>query len=126
MQDSSSIREKINQLLLNKYIGLNPSFKSSQCNYTMLDTFYNVIGDIELQNLYPIINPYLDGHSAMLSIIIESNNQKFIFNQPAYLLVYFSLWHWNSKIINEWPYDYESLESILRCSGYSSNLLNGA
>lgn len=38
----------------------------------------------------------------------------------------FSLWHWNNKIINGWPYDYESLLSVIRWSGYSSSLLYGS
>lgn len=123
MQDSTDIRTKVNQMLLRHYSGLNPNFKTEQCNYKMLDSFYNVIGDAELKDLFNEIEPYIQGHSAELKSIINVNTNSFIFNQPAYLFVYFSLWHWNNKIVNGWPYDYESLISVIKWSGYSINIL---
>ena len=123
MQDSTDIRAKVNQMLLRHYSGLNPNFKTEQCNYKMLDSFYNVIGDAELKDLFNEIEPYIQGHSAELKSIINVNTNSFIFNQPAYLFVYFSLWHWNNKIVNGWPYDYESLISVIKWSGYSINIL---
>ena len=126
MQNSTEIRAKVSQILLNHYCSFNPEFHSEQCNYKMLETFYNVIGDTELQDLYGEIVPYIKRHLADLKFIIHDNVENFIFSQPAYLFVYFSLWHWNNKIINEWPYDYESLESVIRWSGYSLNILYDA
>lgn len=126
MQNSSNIREQVSQVLLNLYSSLNPEFQTEQCNYTMLETFYNVIGDIEMQGLYDEIDPYIQGHTDILRSIIQMNQKSFIFNQPAYLFVYFSLWHWNNKIIDSWPYDYESLLSVIRWSGYSTNILYDA
>lgn len=126
MQNSVGIREQVSQVLLNLYTALNPEFQTEQCNYAMLDTFYNVIGDIELQGLYDEIYPYIQGHTDILRSIIQMNQRNFIFNQPAYLFVYFSLWHWNNKIIDSWPYDYESLLSVIRWSGYSTNILYDA
>lgn len=126
MQNSTEIRAKVSQMLLNHYCSLNPEFRSEHCNYKMLETFYNVIGDTELQDLYGEIEPYIKGHSADLKFIIDDNSENFIFGQPAYLFVYFSLWQWNNKIINGWPYDYESLVSVIRWSGYSLNILYDA
>lgn len=127
MQNSpDNIRSKVSQLLLQHYSSLNPEFQSKQCNYEMLDTFYNVIGDSELKNLFSEIEPYINGHSAVLKNIIRVNTENFIFNQPAYLFVYFSLWHWNNKIINGWPYDFDSLLAVVTLSGYSSSIVYGA
>ena len=126
MQDSTDIRQRVSHQLLTLYLSLNPNFHKEQCNYAMLETFYDVIGDEELQSLYNEIYPYIKAHSSVLRGIINVNNQNFIFNQPAYLLVYFSLWHWNNQIVEEWPYDSESLKSVIRWSGFSSNILYGA
>lgn len=126
MQDSVGIREQCSCILLNLYSCMNPNFQKEQCNYKMLDTFYNVIGDSELEGLYTEMTPYIRKHSDMLKQVIQCNKDRFIYDQPAYLFVYFSLRHWNNKIINGWPYDYETLVSIVRTSGYSSNILFGA
>lgn len=123
MQDSTDIRTQVSKMLLRHYSGLNPNFDTEQCNYRMLESFYDVIGDSELKGLYNEIEPYIQGHSAELKSIINLNIDSFIFNQPAYLFVYFSLWHWNNKIVNDWPFDYESLISVIRWSGYSASLL---
>lgn len=123
MQDSKDLRSYISDLLLSQYVILNPNFRKDLCNYRMLETFYNIIGDSELRDLQSQIEPYIVEHTSMLKKVIETNAEKFIFNQPAYLFVYFCLWHWNKKIVTEWPYDYESLMSVLRWSGYSSNIV---
>lgn len=123
MQDSDDIRRLISNQLLNRYVGLNPDFREDHCNYRMLETFYNIVGDSDLRDLQSQIEPYIEAHATVLKKVIEANAQKFIFSQPAYLFIYFGLWHWNRKIVTEWPYDYESLLSVLRWSGYSSNIV---
>lgn len=123
MQDSTDIRTQVSKMLLRHYSGFNPNFDIEQCNYKMLESFYNVIGDAELMDLFNEIEPFIQVHSAELKNIINVNTNSFIFNQPAYLFVYFSLGHWNNKIVNGWPYDYESLISVIRWSGYSINML---
>lgn len=101
----------------------NTDFKKDDCDYEMLDSFYEVIGDVELERLVTIIDSYLLSRSVVLKQIIHHNSAQFIFNQPAFLFVFFSLFHWNTKIINDWPYDYESLMSVLRWSGFSAGVL---
>lgn len=126
MQDSIDIRERVTHQLLTLYISLNPEFQKEQFNNSMLETFYDVIGDNELKGLYKEIFPYIRQHSSILRNIIHINTNSFIFNQPAYLFVYFSLWHWNNRIVEGWPYDNESLKSVVRWSGFSLNILYGA
>lgn len=123
MQDSVGIRERYSYTLLYLYSIMNPTFQKGQCDYKMLDTFYNVIGDSELEGLYAEMTPYIQKHSEILKQVIHFNMDRFIYNQPAYLFVYFSLWCWNNKIINGWPYDYDTLASIVRSSGYSTDIL---
>ena len=84
MQDSTDIRAKVSQMLLRHYSGLNPYFDTEQCNYKMLESFYNVIGDAELMDLFNEIEPYIQGHSAELKSIINVNTNSFIFNYLVY------------------------------------------
>lgn len=126
MRKSENIRSVVTSILIKRYSDLNPEFKKEDCDFVMLDSFYDVIGDAELENLYAIMDSYFQGRSTILKSIIYQNSVQFIFNQPAYLFVFFSLFHWNSRIINEWPYDYESLVSVIRWSGYSLNILYDA
>lgn len=123
MCNAENIRSEVTSILIKRYSDLNSEFKKEDCDFVMLDSFYDVIGDAELDNLYVIMDSYLQDRSEILKNIIYQNSVQFIFNQPAYLFVFFSLFHWNDKIINEWPYDYESLLSVLRWSGFSTNIL---
>ena len=113
-------------MLLQQYARLNPEFIPDDCNYGMLNTFYNVVGDKELKEQIQLIAPFIQDHSDVLKKIILANHQQFIFSQPAFLLVNFLLYYCNNKIIEEWPYDYESLVSVVRWSGYSLNILYDA
>jgi len=126
MQDSTDIRAKYSNMLLQQYASLNPEFILDDCNYGMLNTFYNIVGDVELKEQMQVIIPFIQDHSDILKKIILANHQQFIFSQPAFLLVNFLLYYCNNKIIDEWPYDYESLVSVVRWSGYSLNILYDA
>lgn len=123
MQSLANIRDEVNQLLVRRYKDFNPGFNSDKCDYRMLNAFYDVIGDSEILTLYGNMDSYLLNHSDYLKKVISLNLEAFIFDQPAYLFVYFSLWHWNNQIINQWPYDYESLLSVVRWSGFSVNAI---
>lgn len=126
MCNTENIRSEVTSILIKRYSDINSEFKKEYCDFVMLDSFYDVIGDTELGKLYVVMDSYLQVRSALLKSIIYQNSTQFIFNQPAYLLVFFSLFHWNNKIINGWPYDYESLVSVIRWSGYSMNILYDA
>lgn len=123
MRNSCNIRSEVTSVLIKRYSEFNTDFKKDDCDYEMLDSFYEVIGDVELEGLVTMIDSYLSSRSVVLKQIIHQNSVQFIFNQPAFLFVFFSLFHWNNKIINDWPYDYESLLSVLRWSGFSANVL---
>lgn len=123
MFNSCNIRSEISSVLIKRYSELNTDFKKDDCDYEMLDSFYEVIGDVELEGLVTMIDSYLSSRLVVLKQIIHQNSVQFIFNQPAFLFVFFSLFYWNNKIINDWPYDYESLQSVLRWSGFSANVL---
>lgn len=125
MQDSTDIRAQFSSMLLQQYACLNPEFIQDNCNYRMLNTFYNLVGDTMLKEQFDLITPFIQNHSEELRSIIRANQQQFIFSQPAFLFVNFLLYYCNNKIIERWPYDYESLVSVVRWSGYSTNILYG-
>ena len=110
------------QELQELYHSVNPTFDKNEQSNTMLDVFCDAIGDEQIAESREDVAPYIIKHKAELVKIIGANSDRFIFNQPSFLLVYFALWRWSNRIIENWPYDHESLLAVVSWSGYSTDI----
>lgn len=123
MTSSESFLSRFGSNLQVMYQDINPLYKVEDYDSKMLNTFVNVIGIDGIGASSDEFKSYIIQHRQELKQIVSLNSKSFIFNQPSYLLVFFSLQKWTNRLVEKWPYDYESLKKILIWSGYSMDIL---